>query len=185
MNIFILEKNNQNIDWHKSAQSLDNYRLPKMIVESAQILSTVINENPTKLNIPLYKTTHRNHPCVKWAETSFENFKSVLNHAFYMCEAYEKRFNKTHKTKEVLETMKNCRWKDLEFKRIDFTKPFLCMDEVYRSEDVVESYRNFYANKPNIRYNMSDIPDWFLEKRKLPFEMRTNNDSKYFLYEVW
>ena len=45
MNIFAIESDSEgNIDWIKSAQSLDNLRVVKMILESCQILSTVLNE---------------------------------------------------------------------------------------------------------------------------------------------
>lgn len=46
MNIFAIEGDVEtgNIDWVKSAQSQDNLRVVKMILESCQILSTVLNE---------------------------------------------------------------------------------------------------------------------------------------------
>ena len=43
MNIFAIEGKGNNIDWVKSAQSLDNYRVVKMILESCQMLCTAIN----------------------------------------------------------------------------------------------------------------------------------------------
>ena len=50
MNIFAIEGDEETgqIDWEKSAQSQDNLRVVKMILESCQIMSTVINEQGLK-----------------------------------------------------------------------------------------------------------------------------------------
>jgi len=34
------------------------------------------------------------------------------------------------------------------------------MPDEYKSDDVVESYRNFFANKPNLSYIKGTIPAW-------------------------
>ena len=44
MNIFAIEGDGVEIDWVKSAQSQDNYRVVKMILESCQMLCTALNE---------------------------------------------------------------------------------------------------------------------------------------------
>ena len=58
MNIFAIEGDVETgqIDWVESAKSQDNLRVVKMILESCQILSTVLNEqkNPT-CDIRYYK----------------------------------------------------------------------------------------------------------------------------------
>ena len=45
MNIFAIEGNAETgeIDWRASARSQDNYRVVKMILESCQILCTVLS----------------------------------------------------------------------------------------------------------------------------------------------
>ena len=35
----------------------------------------------------------------------------------------------------------------------------------YRSENIVESYRRFYASKPRVRYPKNKIPQWFKKFR--------------------
>jgi hypothetical protein len=39
------------------------------------------------------------------------------------------------------------------------------MDEVYKKEDVIESYRNFYINSKSrfARWSKRDIPEWYIE----------------------
>ena len=48
MNIFAIEGQNNKIDWIKSAQSQDNYRVIKMSLESCQMLCTTLNEQVGK-----------------------------------------------------------------------------------------------------------------------------------------
>lgn len=61
-----------------SAMALDDLRLRKMIVESAQILSTAARAldlvNFDWVDEILYKPTHVNHPCVKWAQREGGNW---------------------------------------------------------------------------------------------------------------
>ena len=61
MNIFAIEGDTETgaIDWEKSAQSQDNLRVVKMILESCQILSTVLNEQGMKAP---YRSFNPKHP---------------------------------------------------------------------------------------------------------------------------
>ena len=70
MNIFAIEGNpkTNEIDWVKSAKSLDNYRVVKMILESCQMLCTTLNELYGEQVAP-YRSTHKNHPSTKWVLT--------------------------------------------------------------------------------------------------------------------
>jgi hypothetical protein len=79
----------------ESAKFLDNKRLVKMCLETTQILCTVINENAGEKITP-YKSTHKNHPCVKWAGESQENFFWLNIHAMELCGEYKIRFGKVH-----------------------------------------------------------------------------------------
>ena len=35
----------------------------------------------------------------------------------------------------------------------------------YRSDNIIESYRKFYASKPRMRYPADKIPSWFKKYR--------------------
>lgn len=54
------------------ARDLDDLRLNKMILETAQILSTVFRKNGST-HVALYASTHESHPCVLWAGASRTN----------------------------------------------------------------------------------------------------------------
>jgi hypothetical protein len=102
MNIFAIERDEDGgIDWTKSAQSQDNYRVVKMILESTQMLCTTLNllhgEQVTR-----YKNAHVNHPSTKWVRESSDNFESLVYHTLAMMEEYTERFNKIHKCSGVL-----------------------------------------------------------------------------------
>lgn len=78
----------------KSAQVLDDKRVIKMILESAQMLSSAINLCGGKAP---YKNTHVNHPCSVWVRTSRANYYWLLRHFVALCEEYSARYNKVHK----------------------------------------------------------------------------------------
>ena len=35
----------------------------------------------------------------------------------------------------------------------------------FHSDNIIESYRKFYASKPKIRYPKNKVPDWFKKYR--------------------
>ncbi len=74
----------------QSALNLDDRRLVKMVLESAQLLST-IRGGP-------YKPTHINHPSTLWAKEYPENTKWLYLHFLALAEEYRRRFNRTHKS---------------------------------------------------------------------------------------
>lgn len=86
----------------QSAKYLDNKRVIKMILESAQMLSTAMHT----LNIPNapYKKTHYNHPCAVWCRTSRANYLWLLEHFKALYEEYTNRYGKTHKTSQYYNT---------------------------------------------------------------------------------
>lgn len=182
MNIFLLEQDkNGNIDWRKSAESLDNMRIVKMILESMQMLSTVYQQYQ-KVD-GLYRPTHINHPCTKWVGESLENFSLTIEHAIYMNETFKKRFDKSHRSIELLKLFDKRNYRHF-FSNKKFTIPPLAMPDEFRGDNVVESYQNYFVSKDLIKYNREDIPKWFLEKREKPFMVRINNQMKYRQIEV-
>lgn len=61
MNIFCVSRHPR-----KCARALDDLRLNKMMLETAQILCTVINMEGKSQRTP-YRSTHINNPIIKWA----------------------------------------------------------------------------------------------------------------------
>lgn len=87
----------------KSARYLDNKRVIKMILESAQMLSTAINFYGGKAP---YKSTHINHPCSVWVRESRVNYIWLLRHFIALSQEYTKRYGKIHKSSQYTEFFK-------------------------------------------------------------------------------
>jgi len=74
MNIFVISKNPK-----ENAMILDDLRLNKMILETAQLLSTTYRELWGEVE-GLYKSTHKNHPCTIWTREKQINFKWLYSY---------------------------------------------------------------------------------------------------------
>ena len=90
MNIFVISSTPS-----ECAQMLDDKRLQKMILESAQMLSTAIIQRGGEA---IYKPTHRNHPCTVWTGATGGNYLWHLNLFSAMSVEYQGRRGRTHKS---------------------------------------------------------------------------------------
>ncbi|MGV3278134.1 pyrimidine dimer DNA glycosylase/endonuclease V [Rickettsiales bacterium LUAb2] len=139
MNIFFLDKSPL-----LSARYQCDKHVIKMILETAQILSTVkrlYNYNDDGL----YKSTHANHPCTKWVYNNYEHYLWLVMHFFYLNLEYNYRFNKNHKSFNLfpllMQIPSNIPKKEIEF-NLKVTDN--------NNSDVVESYREYYRNKSKV-----------------------------------
>lgn len=164
MNIFAISGNETTgeIDWIQSAKDLDNLRVVKMILESCQILSTVLNEQGIKAP---YRSFNPKHPSCLWAAEASENFENLALHCSAMLEEYTERFGKIHKCEQVLATILEL-YNPLDFPRFSATPLRLAMPPQFKSPNPVKSYRNYYSQKDNMRYPKEKIPLWLKERRK-------------------
>lgn len=166
MNIFVVEKDELgNPDFIASAYSMDRKRLIKMILESAQMLCTVLNEKG--FTTP-YKSTHRNHPCTLWTSESVVNFWNLLIHANALSRRYTELYNKRHKCQDVLDLIYQLPVTEDLFSFSVETSIKLAMPDEYKSSDLVESYRKYYANKDNLDYRGLEVPTWIYKYRINP-----------------
>lgn len=83
----------------ESAKALDDKRVVKMVLESAQMLCTAINELGGSAP---YKSTHKNHPSNVWVRKSRANFFWLHRHFIALCNEYTARYNKTHKCSQYI-----------------------------------------------------------------------------------
>lgn len=181
MNIFALDN-----DPVKAAQLQCDKHIVKMIVESAQMLSTAhrmidghVEKRPSKsgnrmidywvhpdeqLEEKLYKAVHHKHPCTVWTMQSNNNYNWHYIHFAALCDEYKYRYGKTHMTdvslRDVLATPPlNIPLSYLTPKPLAMGSNPECM-----GSDVVESYRKFYQTKQN-RFKMvwtkRPVPEWF------------------------
>lgn len=94
MNIFFLDR-----DPRRAARMLCDKHVPKMLLESVQILCTVsfLRGKPAP-----YRATHTKHPCVQWANETRKNWEWLWNHADAIDDEYRLRFDKEHKSYQTL-----------------------------------------------------------------------------------
>jgi hypothetical protein len=140
MNIFVLD-----LDPVKAAEYQCDKHVVKMILETAQLLSSAHHVLNSPHKDRFYKLTHKNHPCAVWTRESASNYGWLYNHFIALCAEYTKRYGKCHKTDRekgfVLAILPHL----IESKAMT---PFpLCMPDQYKTDDVVESYRNYYKGE--------------------------------------
>ena len=181
MNLFILNK-----DPVLAAQQQCNTHVVKMIVESAQMLSTAHRmldgtlerrasksgkttvkywTLPDERENTFYKAVHMNHPCTVWTTKSNNNYTWHWVHFAALCDEYKYRYGKVHGTDKLLREAlyslpKNIPIGYLTQQPLAMKANPECMDP----NDVVGSYRKFYQTKQH-RFKMvwtkRDIPEWF------------------------
>lgn len=127
----------------KSAIHLHNRHCVKMVLESAQLLSTVrvmFGDNDTRL----YKPTHVNHPSTKWIRTSLENYLWLLQHFVALLNEYTYRYGRPHACLKLLQVLA---LPINGFPEQGLTKFALAMPDEFKVDDPVQSYRNYYLGK--------------------------------------
>ena len=176
MNVFFVDR-----DPYLAASMLCDKHVIKMILESAQLLSTThrlldgtsvksgkrvkyVLSEPEESNI--YKMTHENHPCAVWVRQSHQHYDWLYEHAIGLCDEYSRRyFCRTHKTRRILENYLVDTPRNIPVGC--FLDPPQCMPEQYRQDDVVSAYRSYYiGDKARIaKWSApAKVPDWFTMK---------------------
>ena len=154
MNIFILDT-----DTKKCAQYHCDKHVVKMILETAQLLCGVHHMTNQITEAP-YKLSHRNHPCSIWARESLSNYLYLCELGLELCKEYTYRYGKRHKSQDVIEW---CLINKPNIADKEFTEPARAMPDEYKSNCVVESYRNYYmGEKSKIAvWKNRETPEWF------------------------
>lgn len=149
MNIFVLDNSPET-----SAQYMCDKHIPKMILETAQLLCSAYDSAP-------YKRTHYNHPCAKWTRQSQQNYSWLIRHGYALQEEYSKRYAKRHKSFDVIVWCYENR-QSLKINDNGLTDFVLCMPDQYKGGSAIESYRRYYRlGKPFARWDkLGNIPDW-------------------------
>ena len=144
MNIFFLDKTPE-----KSAEYLCDKHVPKMLLESCQMLSTAIQSYTGRID-ELYKPAYPNHPMTKWVSEHSKNFDWTLLLGCKISDEYKFRFGKYHKSENIIETL--CfAVEDNSFTgygmKGNMTTPPQCMPDQYRNKNYVTAYRNYYKGE--------------------------------------
>lgn len=161
MNIFAFDP-----DPRQSAMWLDDVRQNKMILETAQLLSTAIHKYQDVVTDPIYRPTHKHHPCTKWVVESKGNYEWTVK---YLEELGNLR-NPTHKSLSLLSYFKKF-IKTNKFYKEDQTPFANCARNMSQGldftgvEDTHKAYQ-LYINKRwdhdtiKLSWNHGQEPEW-------------------------
>jgi hypothetical protein len=83
----------------KSAQFLDDKRLVKMCLETAQLLAQAVRLSG---GVATYRISHQHHPVAKFTRSTKNNYLWVLGHFYHLCKEYTRRFKKEHGCEKYL-----------------------------------------------------------------------------------
>ena len=137
MNIFVLDKNPIT-----AAKMHCDKHVPKMILETAQMLSTAHHVYETPESNKVYKKAHLNHPCTKWIRESKANYGWAFDLYFALLMEFKSRRGKDHKSGEL--------WHHLikipPIPTIGLTAFAQAMPDQYKNVDAVQAYRTYYLN---------------------------------------
>ena len=153
MNIFVLDQTIKTC-----AQYHCDQHVSKMILESVQILCTALNKKG--ITTP-YRSTHVKHPCVLWAEQSFENFCWLKTLVEELNREYRWRYEKDqdHASMAVLAAIDIHR-----FEALGLTPFAQAMPDQYKNpDDPVAAYRAFYCNEKSsfATWKKREVPPWW------------------------
>ena len=182
MNIFYVDK-----DPVIAAQMLCDSHCVKMILESAQMLSTAhrvldgkeyIDESSGRkikrwrLDDPIkeksiYKAGWLKHPSTQWVMESAYNYRWLYNHMMALNEEFKRRYPKKGrdhmcvvKLGEILKTPP----KNIDIRKIGTDAPTAMPEECRVAGDSVTSYRKYYILKKRsfaTWKSPAKMPDWF------------------------
>lgn len=160
MNIFYLHR-----DPKQAAEIMINKHVVKMIVESAQLLSTAhrvldgyeeihLSKNNRRLkrwmhpdpkfNEVLYKSSFVNHPSGIWVRAAKDNYQWLYDHFVALGQEYKKRYNKDHLTIVKLSNILSNAPQNIPV--VEFTEPTPAMPIEYKVENnSLQSYTNYYV----------------------------------------
>lgn len=168
-----------------AASMLSDKHVVKMILESAQLLSTahrvldgtkttIVNKGRKKtvykldgsLDETLYSATHVNHPSAVWARQTAINYAWLLLHFKGLLCEYTTRYKKEHACSKLAAILSQV---PQNISTEPLTIPPCAMDDQYKihanpvsMKEVVENYRNYYIiGKAAInKWQHSPTPDF-------------------------
>ena len=167
MNVFCLDR-----DPMKAAHMMCDKHVVKMIVETCQILSAVLDNNYTtkedikpsvQLGTAGYPPAHVKHPSTMWAMEAKGNYKWLVKHLRGLCIEYSRRYNKTHSMEGQLMIFEG-QLPQLSFakeRKTEFVQAIT--DKRWHRKDPVEAYRVYYNMEKFTfaKWKLGNVPDWY------------------------
>lgn len=179
MNIFVLDSNPT-----VASTMLHDTHIVKMILESAQLLSTTHRLLGSPHKDLVYKATHKNHPCALWVRETRGNYQWLFKHFVGLLKEYELRFGKVHACNRLLPYLS---YNPVPIQE-GLTSFVMAMPDEYKHDSPVVAYRRYYVGEKMVMkrgvasWRKDRVPEWLLsmgvvidvlEDRKVYKGMRT------------
>jgi len=148
-----------------SAQSLCDRHVVKMILETAQMITSVAERH----NYPIiYKAGFKKHPCTIWSGDSIENWLWLIEHGIALNEEKKYRFSSgDHSSVHVIKWHLECFHAPKP--HVKMTKFAQAMPDVYKDANHVNAYRNYYLGAKQYfkdgkrpTWTKRGPPDWWV-----------------------
>jgi hypothetical protein len=175
MNIFALDSSPI-----KSAQMMVDKHVVKMILETAQLLSTAhrildgteyIEKSKTGRNVRrwrlpdaretvLYSATHINHPSAVWCRATNNNYNWLFCHFGGLLHEYTYRYGRIHKCEDMVVALMQPPF-NIDVGYLTPVTPAM-PDEYKVPHNSVASYRNYYrgAKQRMHKWTKREVPEW-------------------------
>ena len=170
MNLFILSLIQREI-----AEYMMDKHVSKILLEAVQMLCSakrILDPNDTETNDKIYKLAHKNHPVTIWCRKSRTNFIWTLNLIDELHAEWRYRYGhpdtKVHKSYIVAELLRNNIPDESKFEETGLTPFALAMPVQFKTDDPVESYRNYYMS---------------IEKQKIASWKKRRTRPEWYLFE--
>lgn len=176
MNIFILDKNPK-----IAAEMMCDKHVVKMIVESAQILSAVVDGNyknehrglgrpSEQLGLPQYPKAHAKHPSTLWAKKSRGNYRWLIRHMRALCSEYRKRYeDRIHKLEGTLMIYEG-QDQYLTFAQ-ERRSPFeiAITNKEWHDPDPIKAYQTYYNMEKSrfAKWKLGNVPKWYVPGQRV------------------
>ena len=165
MNLFILSLIQRQI-----AEFMMDKHVSKILLEAVQMLCSakrILDPEDAETMPNLYKLAHKNHPVTIWCRKSRENFVWVLDLIDDLHTEWRFRYGhpetKIHKSYLVAQELR--KRIPQNFEETGLTPFALAMPDIYKTDDPVISYRNYYMSEEKKKiasWNKRRAkPDWY------------------------
>lgn len=160
MNIFFVDR-----DPKVAAQCQFDKHVPKMVVETGQLASTAHRLLGQGNLTSFYAAAYVNHPCAVWVRQSVDHYNWLYAHFVALCDEYQSRYGKVHKTDERLRVALETPPAGIPLDA-GWIDPPQCMPDQFKNpDDTVEAYRDYYQHGKeewlHVWKRASGRPSWF------------------------
>jgi len=167
MNLFILSLIQREI-----AMFMMDKHVSKILLEAVQMLCTSkrVLDPDDEVNGRIYKLAHKNHPVTIWCRKSKANFIWALDLVEELHNEWRYRYGhpetKFHKSYLMSLILRDNLPSDDKFEEVGLTPFALAMPVEYKTDDPVESYRNYYMSEEKQKIatckKKREKPEWYI-----------------------